>query len=132
MTKQRKAILKVLADADDHPDANDLYRRAYAIDQNVSLSTVYRTLRLLEERGAIQRHSFNNGFQRWPGTLRGRRIEHHDHLIDIETGEVIEFRSEKIERLQAEIAAELGYDIVRHKLELYARKKIECKTRSLL
>jgi Fur family transcriptional regulator, ferric uptake regulator len=119
MTEQRKVILRVLADAKDHPDANELYHRAYALDGSVSLSTVYRTLRLLEDKGAIQRHAFDEGRARFENT----DTEHHDHLIDLDTGAVIEFRSEKIEKLQAEIAAALGYDIVRHKLELYCRKR---------
>ena len=119
MTEQRKVILRVLAGADDHPDANELYHRAYALDGSVSLSTVYRTLRLLAERGAIQRHAFEEGRARFENADR----EHHDHLIDIDTGQVIEFRSEKIEELQARVASELGYDIVRHKLELYVRKR---------
>jgi Fur family transcriptional regulator, ferric uptake regulator len=119
MTEQRKVILRVLADSNDHPDANELYHRAHAIDGGVSLSTVYRTLRLLEEKGAIQRHAFDEGRARFENT----DTEHHDHLIDLDTSRVIEFRSEKIEKLQAEIAAELGYDIVRHKLELYCRKR---------
>lgn len=119
MTEQRKVILRVLADSSDHPDANELYHRAYTIDGSVSLSTVYRTLRLLEDKGAIQRHAFDEGRARFENT----DTEHHDHLIDLDSHAVIEFRSEKIEKLQAEIAAELGYDIVRHKLELYCRKR---------
>jgi len=119
MTAQRKVILRVIAAANDHPDANDVYRRAYALDGSVSLSTVYRTLRMLEDKGTIQRHAFDDGRARFEDAER----EHHDHLINIDSGEVIEFRSEKIEKLQAEIAAELGYDIVRHKLELYCRKR---------
>ncbi|MBX9741589.1 MAG: transcriptional repressor [Beijerinckiaceae bacterium] len=119
MTQQRKVILRVLAGADDHPDANELYHRAYALDGSVSLSTVYRTLRLLADRGAIQRHAFEEGRARFENADR----EHHDHLIDIETGQVIEFHSEEIEELQARIAAERGYEIVRHKLELYVKKR---------
>lgn len=119
LTEPRKVILRVLASASDHPDAQALYTRAVAIDSSVSLSTVYRTLKLLEERGAIQRHEFDDGRARFENSDG----EHHDHLIDIDTGQVIEFRSDKIERLQAEIAAELGYDIIRHKLELYARRR---------
>lgn len=119
MTEQRKVILRVLAESTDHPDANELYHRAYAIDGSVSLSTVYRTLLLLEEKGAIQRHAFDEGRARFENT----DAEHHDHLIDLDTSMVIEFRSEEIEKLQAEIAAKLGYDIVRHKLELYCRKR---------
>jgi Fur family ferric uptake transcriptional regulator len=108
MTGQRRVILRVLAATTDHPDANDIFHRAFAINTSISLSTVYRTMRLLEEHGAIQ--------------LRILR-EHHDHIIDIETSKVIEFRSDKIENLQAEIAAELGYDIVRHRLVLYCKKR---------
>lgn len=119
MTKQRLAILRVLAETDSHPDANAIFHLAFAADPSISLSTVYRTMRILEERGAIQRHAFDDGRARFEHADG----EHHDHLIDVETGKVIEFRSEKIERLQAEIAAELGYDIVRHKLELYGRPK---------
>ncbi len=119
MTKQRLAILRVLAETDSHPDANEIFHLAFSRDPSISLSTVYRTMRILQDRGAIQRHAFDDGRSRFEH-VDG---EHHDHLIDIETGRVIEFRSEKIERLQAEIAAELGYDIVRHKLELYGRAK---------
>ncbi|RUW90085.1 Fur family transcriptional regulator [Mesorhizobium sp. M7A.F.Ca.US.010.02.1.1] len=119
MTEQRKVILRLLADAHDHPDANELYSRAHQIDGSISLSTVYRTLRLLEEKGAIQRHAFDEGRARFENADR----EHHDHLIDLDTGQVIEFRSDKIEKLQAEIASELGFEIVRHKLELYVRKR---------
>lgn len=119
LTEPRKVILRVLAGASDHPDAHALYTRAVAIDASVSLSTVYRTLKLLEERGAVQRHAFEDGRSRFENS----DVEHHDHLIDLDTGQVVEFRSEKIERLQAEIAAELGYDIIRHKLELYGRRR---------
>jgi Fur family ferric uptake transcriptional regulator len=119
MTKQRMAILRVLAETDSHPDANEIFHAAFAADPSISLSTVYRTMRVLEQRGAIQRHAFEDGRARFEHA----DCEHHDHLIDVETGKVIEFRSEKIERLQAEIAAELGYEIVRHKLELYGRAK---------
>lgn len=119
MTRQRVAILKVLAETEDHPDANEIFRRVFERDSTVSLSTVYRTMRILEESGAIHRHAFADGRSRFEHSDR----EHHDHLIDVATGEVIEFRSDKIERLQAEIAAELGYEIVRHRLELYGVKK---------
>jgi Fur family ferric uptake transcriptional regulator len=119
ITRQRSALLKVLADAGDHPDATELHRRAQAIDQSVSLATVYRTLSVLERQGVIQRHVFEGASARFEPAAP----THHDHLIDIETGAVIEFQSEKIERLQAEIAAELGYDLVRHRLELYCRRR---------
>jgi Fur family ferric uptake transcriptional regulator len=119
ITRQRTALLQVLASADDHPDANELHRRAHAVDGQVSLSTVYRTLSALEAQGVIQRHTFENA----PARFETASAPHHDHMIDIETGEVMEFRSERIEKLQAEIAAELGFDLVRHRLELYGRKR---------
>ena len=119
VTRQRHAILSALAHAADHPTAEDLLARARRYDASVSLATVYRTLSVLEGRGAVLRNEFE-------GT--GARFElanspHHDHLIDLDTGAVIEFRSDSIERLQAKIAAELGYDIVHHRLELYGRKR---------
>ena len=119
ITRQRTAVLRGLAEADDHPDANELHRRAYAIDKSVSLATVYRTLGILEQRGVVHRHVFENA----PARFETTDMPHHDHIIDIETGSIIEFRSEKIEKLQAEIAAELGYELVRHRLELYCRKR---------
>ncbi|MCA1492651.1 Fur family transcriptional regulator [Sinorhizobium alkalisoli] len=119
VTRQRAAILKILAEAEDHPDASELHRRAKEIDATVSLSTVYRTLSALEQQGVVQRHAFENATARFETA----DAPHHDHLIDIDTGDVIEFRSDKIEQLQAEIAAELGYDLVRHRLELYCRKR---------
>ncbi|MCZ4091229.1 MULTISPECIES: Fur family transcriptional regulator [Sinorhizobium] len=119
VTRQRAAILKILAEAEDHPDASELHRRAKEIDATVSLSTVYRTLSALEQQGVVQRHAFESATARFETA----DAPHHDHLIDIETGAVIEFRSDKIEQLQAEIAAELGYDLVRHRLELYCRKR---------
>jgi Fur family ferric uptake transcriptional regulator len=119
VTRQRAAILKILAEAEDHPDAGELHRRAKEIDATVSLSTVYRTLSALEQQGVVQRHAFENATARFETA----DAPHHDHLIDIETGAVIEFRSDKIEQLQAEIAAELGYELVRHRLELYCRKR---------
>jgi Fur family ferric uptake transcriptional regulator len=118
LTSQRRIILQVLAAAADHPDANEVHRRAFLHDKTLSLSTVYRTLRLLEDRGTIQRHAFDDGRSRFENADG----EHHDHLIDIETGQVIEFHSERIEKLQAELARALGYEIVRHRLELYGRK----------
>jgi Fur family ferric uptake transcriptional regulator len=119
ITRQRTAVLRVLAEADDHPDANELHRRAYAIDKSVSLATVYRTLGILEQRGVVHRHVFEGA----PARFETTDMPHHDHIIDIETGRIIEFRSEKIEKLQAEIASELGYELVRHRLELYCRKR---------
>jgi Fur family ferric uptake transcriptional regulator len=119
ITRQRTALLQVLATAEDHPDANELHRRAFALDGKVSLSTVYRTLAALEAQGVIQRHTFENA----PARFETTNTPHHDHMIDIETGEVMEFRSERIEKLQAEIAAELGFDLMRHRLELYGRRR---------
>jgi Fur family transcriptional regulator, ferric uptake regulator len=119
VTRQRAAILKILANAEDHPDASELHRRAKEIDATVSLSTVYRTLSALQQQGVVHRHAFESATARFETA----DAPHHDHLIDIDTGAVIEFRSDKIEQLQAEIAAELGYDLVRHRLELYCRKR---------
>jgi len=119
ITRQRRVLLAVLAEAEDHPDANELHRRAHALDSKVSLATVYRTLSVLESAGVIDRHAFEGKPARFETSDR----PHHDHLIDVESGDVVEFRSEKIEALQAQIAAELGYDIVHHRLELYVRKR---------
>lgn len=119
ITRPRKIILQILGDTDDHPDAMEIFQRASAIDSSISLSTVYRTMKLLEGMGAIHRHAFDGGRARFEQASG----EHHDHLIDIDTGDVIEFHSTKIEALQEEIARELGYDIVHHRLELYCRKR---------
>ena len=118
MTVQRRLILRILAEADDHPDAKAIFQRGFAHDPTLALSTVYRTMKLLEERGAIERHAFDDGISRYEHADQ----DHHDHLIDVETGVVIEFTSDEIEHLQAKIAAELGYTIVRHKLQIYGRK----------
>ena len=116
MTDQRRVIARVLESSDDHPDVEELYRRASAVDANISISTVYRTVRLFEDAGIIERHDFRHGRSRYE-TLPE---EHHDHLIDLRSGHVIEFRSEEIERIQERIARELGYRLVDHRLELYA------------
>jgi Fur family transcriptional regulator, ferric uptake regulator len=116
MTEQRRIIARVLASAEDHPDVEELYRRCAAIDNRISISTVYRTVKLFEDAGIIERHEFRDGrarYEQMPDT-------HHDHLINLRTGEVIEFQSEEIERLQAEVARRLGYRLVDHRLELYA------------
>ena len=118
LTRQRKAVLNALAQSDDHPDANELHRRTQMIDQSVSLATVYRTMTELENNGVIHRLSF----QGEPARFEAADTPHHDHIIDVDTGDVIEFQSEKIEKLQAEIARELGYEMVHHRLELYCRK----------
>ena len=116
MTEQRRTIARVLADADDHPDVEELYRRASKIDDRISISTVYRTMKLFEDSGIIERHDFREGRARYEQIPES----HHDHLINLRTGEVVEFRSEEIERLQAEVARKLGYKLVDHRLELYA------------
>ena len=119
ITRPRRTILAILADGEDHPDALEIFRRAAEIDPAISLSTVYRTMKLLEEKGAIQRHVFEGG----PSRFEQAAGRHHDHLIDVDTGDVVEFRSDRIERLQEEIARELGYELVSHRLELYARRR---------
>jgi len=116
MTEQRRTIARVLAQADDHPDVEELYRRCSAVDERISMSTVYRTVRLFEDAGIIERHDFREGRARYETSTEG----HHDHLINLRTGEVIEFQSEEIERLQAEVARRLGYKLMDHRLELYA------------
>lgn len=118
ITHQRDAILKVIAAATDHPDANEIHRRVHRLDPTVSLSTVYRTMAILERRGVVHRHSFEGAPARFEPASR----QHHDHIVDIETGEVIEFSSAKIEELQSRIAAKLGFEVVRHRLELYCRR----------
>ncbi|MGB3278075.1 MAG: Fur family transcriptional regulator [Pseudorhodobacter sp.] len=118
VTRQRMAILNVLREASDHPRAEDILTRARQQDPSVSQATVYRTLAILEKAGAVQRNEFDGAGARFE--LADRK--HHDHLIDLDTGVVVEFHSARIEQLQAEIAAELGYDIEWHRLELYGRK----------
>jgi Fur family ferric uptake transcriptional regulator len=115
MTGQRRVIAAVLSAADDHPDVEEVYRRANAVDPRISLSTVYRTLRLFEAKGILERHDFGAGRGRYEQATR----RHHDHLIDIETGKVIEFQNDEIEQLQERVARELGFSLVGHKLELY-------------
>lgn len=119
ITRPRRVILDILSRAEDHPDALEIFRRAVAVDPAISLSTVYRTMKLLEELGTIHRHAFEGG----PSRFEPSGGDHHDHLIDIETGDVIEFKSDRIEQLQDEIARKLGYDIVHHRLELYGRRR---------
>lgn len=116
LTEQRRVIARVLEQSDDHPDVEELHKRASAIDANISVSTVYRTTRLFEEQGIIERHEFRDGRSRYETVPD----EHHDHLIDVKSGHVIEFRNERIEQLQELIAKELGYRLVDHRLELYA------------
>jgi len=116
MTGQRRVIARVLSAADDHPDVEELYRRANAVDARISLSTVYRTLKLFEAKGILEHHDFGAGRRRYE---RARR-RHHDHLIDVESGRVIEFQNDEIERLQQRVARDLGFKLIGHKLELYA------------
>ena len=116
MTDQRRVIAQVIEAASDHPDVEELYRRASAQDPRISLSTVYRTLNLFEEAGLVTKHDFKDGRARFEPIPD----EHHDHLIDIRSGKVIEFRNEEIEAIQELIAKRLGYRLVDHRLELYA------------
>ena len=116
MTEQRRVIARVLAEASDHPDVEELYRRCVAVDDKISISTVYRTVKLFEDAGIIERHDFREGRARYEQIPEA----HHDHLINLRSGEVIEFQSEEIERLQREVARKLGYKLVDHRLELYA------------
>jgi len=118
MTDQRRVIAKVLSDADDHPDAEELYRRAAIVDPKISLATVYRTVRLFSDAGIIETHDFRDGRARYETA----DMDHHDHLIDVVSGDVIEFVDEEIEELQEKIARKLGYELVDHRLELYGRK----------
>ena len=115
MTEQRRVIARVLAESDDHPDVEEVHRRAAEQDAGISIATVYRTVRLFEEAGILTRHEFGDGRARYEPVSEG----HHDHLIDIQSGQVIEFINEEIERLQQEIAQKLGYRLVDHRLELY-------------
>jgi Fur family transcriptional regulator, ferric uptake regulator len=119
MTGQRRLIARVLSESGDHPDVEELYRRAVARDARVSIATVYRTVRLLEEKGILERHDFGGGRARYEPAEHGR---HHHHLIDIETGRVIEFSDPRHEALAQEIAARLGFELVGHRLELFGRK----------
>ncbi len=118
MTEQRRVIARVLSNSGDHPDVEKVYERATEIDSNISIATVYRTVRLFEEATILSRHDFGDGRSRYEES----RNEHHDHLIDINTGQVIEFSNAEIEDLQVQIARELGYELVDHRLELYAIK----------
>jgi Fur family transcriptional regulator, ferric uptake regulator len=115
MTEQRRVVARVLSQSQDHPDVEELYRRAVAVDPHISIATVYRTVRLFEEAGIVSRHDFRDGRSRY----EEQPDHHHDHLIDMKTGKVVEFMDEEIERLQALIAERLGYRLVDHRLELY-------------
>ena len=117
MTEQRRVIARVLSDAEDHPDVEEVHRRAAALDPRISIATVYRTVRMFEEAGILTRHDFGDGRARYEEATE----EHHDHLIDVQSGKVIEFQDPEIEELQRRIASRLGYELVDHRLELYAR-----------
>ena len=115
MTDQRRVVARVLSQSTDHPDVEELYRRSAAVDPHISIATVYRTVRLFEEAGIIARHDFRDGRSRYEEATD----DHHDHLIDMKTGKVVEFVDPEIERLQHAIAERLGYKLVAHRLELY-------------
>ncbi len=119
LTDQRKIIAKIMSDSSDHPDVDELYKRASKIDSKISIATVYRTVKLFEESGIVAKHDFKGGKARYEELNEG----HHDHLIDIKTGEIIEFVDEEIEKLQQKVADKYGYKLVDHKLELYGIKK---------
>jgi len=118
MTEQRRIIVKVLSESEDHPDVETICRRCNAVDPRISVATVYRTLKLLEELSVLDRHDFGDGRGRYEAAPE----VHHDHLVDLNSGEVLEFKSEEIERLQVEIARSLGYDLSGHRMELFGVK----------
>lgn len=118
MTDQRRVIARVLSEATDHPDVEVLYQRAVSVDPHISIATVYRTVKLFEEANILERHDFGDGRARYEEVPE----HHHDHLIDVNSGEVIEFRNDDIERLQQLVAEQLGYRLVGHRLELYGSK----------
>ena len=119
LTEQRKIIAKVMSEANDHPDVDELYTRVSQIDSKISIATVYRTVKLFEEAGIVTKHDFKGGKARYEELSES----HHDHLIDIKTGEIIEFVDDEIEKLQKKVADKYGYELVDHKLELYGIKK---------
>ena len=115
MTEQRRVIARVLSEATDHPDVEELFRRSAKVDDNISIATVYRTVRLFEEAGLLDRHDFRDGRSRYEESSE----DHHDHLIDVHTGKVIEFHDEEVEELQRKIAEKNGFKLVDHRMELY-------------
>ena len=119
LTDQRKIIAKVMSESDDHPNVDELYKRVSKIDSKISIATVYRTVKLFEESGILAKHDFKGGKARYEEL----RESHHDHLIDVKTGKIIEFVDDEIEKLQKKVAEKYGYDLVDHKLELYGIKK---------
>ena len=119
LTEQRKIIAKIMSESDDHPDVDELYKRVSKIDSKISIATVYRTVKLFEESGILAKHDFKGGKARYEELNES----HHDHLIDVKTGEIIEFVDNEIEKLQKKVAEKFGYELVDHKLELYGVKK---------
>ena len=119
LTDQRKIIAKIMSDSQDHPDVDELYKRASKVDSKISIATVYRTVKLFEESGILAKHDFKGGKARYEELSES----HHDHLIDVKTGDIIEFVDEEIEELQKKVAEKYGYKLVDHKLELYGIKK---------
>ena len=119
LTDQRKIIAKVMSESNDHPDVDELYNRVSMLDSKISIATVYRTVKLFEEAGILAKHDFKGGKARYEEMSES----HHDHLIDIKTGEIIEFVNDEIEMLQRKVAEKYGYELVDHKLELYGIKK---------
>ena len=118
MTDQRRVILQVLTESEDHPSVETVYQRAKDLDPSISIATVYRTLHLLDELNLVQRHDFNENYSRFEVNL-----EHHHHLIDLETGEVVEFQDDELEIIKQKIARRLGFDLVDHRLELYGKRR---------
>tara|TARA_B100000678_G_C18063843_1_gene443815 strand:- start:6 stop:416 length:411 start_codon:yes stop_codon:yes gene_type:complete len=118
LTDQRKLVAKIMSESDDHPDVDELHKRVSKLDSKISIATVYRTVKLFEEAGIIAKHDFKGNKARYEQTTQ----EHHDHLIDINTGEITEFVNEDIEKLQKQVAAKLGYKLMDHRLELYGSK----------
>jgi len=118
LTDQRKIIAKVMSEANDHPDVDELYNRVSKIDSKISIATVYRTVKLFEEAGIVEKHDFKGSKSRYEQAPE----EHHDHLIDVNSGEIIEFVNEEIEELQKQVAEKLGYKLIDHRLELYGSK----------
>ena len=119
LTDQRRIIARVMSESDDHPDVDELYTRVSKIDNKISIATIYRTVKLFEEAGILTKHDFKGGKARY----EEMRESHHDHLIDVKTGEIIEFVDDEIEKLQKKVADKYGYELVDHKLELYGVKK---------
>ena len=119
LTEQRKIIAQVMSESTDHPDVDELHKRVTSVDRKISIATVYRTVKLFEEAGILEKHDFKGGKARYEELNEG----HHDHLIDVKSGEIIEFVDEEIEKLQKKVAEKYGYKLVDHKLELYGIKK---------